>query len=720
MAERGEPTRTSALARVRKRDGREVPFDVAKIRAAVLKATAAVGDADAGYAAEVAALVELALREEQRGRGRGLSARPGSTGIRPGGVGTEDYVPTIEEIQDLVERALVETGRAAVAKAYILYRDERARVREALRVESGARGDLSVQDGAGASAWSKGRIVAALMTEAELSRSSAAEIASAVEQKVFDTRLGRITTGLVRELVDIELASRGWTSALRRQEPVNFPRHDLRRALAGMSLHAWDEEGWRVDAGDGAAELAAWPAELGDGIEGPVAGEVLTRFALREVLDEPLADMHITCDLHVEDLGRPHLPLVLSVTSELVARGEPTAGGAFALLEELSALASQCAFGLVLEDPGSVLQPLARGTRTKSPLGLAAWLRSAGALALAARRHVDLGSPGERFSAFTARLVEEFSLLPANAPFSPRLFLDFEECTALVREFPQVADSVDRLCVEGRIVLTWGTEEERFAGPGCRRIGREHGALATAAAVALNLPRIARRAGPWREDLALELLQGSVQCAIAVCRSLESARAAWNRRTSLRTRDTYALVPVGLRESLRILGDGEIDPGLGARLVGFVNDAARRFAADAGLSAVVSPFFGQRAARRLAFADREILRRRALQQGELFAASSVSNEAPYTVGFRLSPVPGREPGEAEAELVSTLPSGALHPSPARTRGPGEVAVRPPWKTWARRQRTAAVRERDLFVPMPPPEPIPREAATADSRSPSRD
>ena len=44
-----------------------------------------------------------------------------------------DHVPTIEEIQDAVEKILIENGHAAVAKAYILYRDEAARRRAAQR-----------------------------------------------------------------------------------------------------------------------------------------------------------------------------------------------------------------------------------------------------------------------------------------------------------------------------------------------------------------------------------------------------------------------------------------------------------------------------------------------------------------------------------------------------------------------------------------------------------
>ena len=103
------------LRRVTKRDGREVPFDESKIQGAIAKAMAAAGEPDDGFAGEVAGVVRLTL-EDRHGSG---------------------HVPHIEEIQDLVEQALIELGRSAVAKAYILYRDQRARIRRALVVPGG-------------------------------------------------------------------------------------------------------------------------------------------------------------------------------------------------------------------------------------------------------------------------------------------------------------------------------------------------------------------------------------------------------------------------------------------------------------------------------------------------------------------------------------------------------------------------------------------------------
>src|SRR5580765_6142798 len=94
---------TGRILRVRKRDGREVPYDRRKIESAVARAEAASGDPQPGFPAEIADVVERLL--ERRFPDSALA------------------IPGIEEIQDLVERALVEMGAAAVAKTYILYRE---------------------------------------------------------------------------------------------------------------------------------------------------------------------------------------------------------------------------------------------------------------------------------------------------------------------------------------------------------------------------------------------------------------------------------------------------------------------------------------------------------------------------------------------------------------------------------------------------------------------
>jgi len=93
---------------IRKRDGRIVEFSTGKISNAIFRAAQAVGGADRVKAEMLAEKVVDYLGNEFR-----------------------DNVPHVEEIQDVVEKILIESGHARTAKAYILYRDKRNRMRDA-------------------------------------------------------------------------------------------------------------------------------------------------------------------------------------------------------------------------------------------------------------------------------------------------------------------------------------------------------------------------------------------------------------------------------------------------------------------------------------------------------------------------------------------------------------------------------------------------------------
>ena len=92
---------------IKKRDGRQVPFNIEKIAGAIFKAAQVVGGNDYSEAMQLADNVCQRLSVEIIGRN-----------------------PSVEEVQDMVEKVLVEEGHAKTAKAYILYRAERTRVRE--------------------------------------------------------------------------------------------------------------------------------------------------------------------------------------------------------------------------------------------------------------------------------------------------------------------------------------------------------------------------------------------------------------------------------------------------------------------------------------------------------------------------------------------------------------------------------------------------------------
>jgi hypothetical protein len=279
--------------------------------------------------------------------------------------------------------------------------------------------------------------------------------------------------------------------------------------------------------------------------------------------------------------------------------------------------------------------------------------------------------------------------------------------------------------VAGRIGVTWGHDAERCVGPGLHRFAHERAALSCGGAVALNLPRIALRAGPWREDRALELLSSACATAVETLQELANfqQRARGSRPADVRGRVAYAVTPIGLREALGFLGDGEIRPDQGARLIGFMGEALRRFGEARKLSIVLTPYFGERARLRFAALDAELPQH---AQRLLFGAGSrVEPGQPYACGYRLSPVPGRVVWAAEAELLATVPVGALHPLPEdRSRG-GVVSLVDSWRRFDRlRERpeaeieTAARRAGHVDAPLFEPEII-RDTTPAAVRERTR-
>ena len=95
------------ITKIKKRDGREVPFNVEKISNAIFKAAQAAGGQDYKTSTQLADKVITLISEKHRGT-----------------------LPDVEDIQDAVEKVLIESGHAKTAKEYIIYRAERNRVRE--------------------------------------------------------------------------------------------------------------------------------------------------------------------------------------------------------------------------------------------------------------------------------------------------------------------------------------------------------------------------------------------------------------------------------------------------------------------------------------------------------------------------------------------------------------------------------------------------------------
>lgn len=96
----------SKVINIRKRNGEQVPFDSRKITRAIYKAAVAVGGDDWDRAEELTTQV-VAMLEQM-----------------------DQEAFEVEEIQNLVEKVLIENGHAKTARAFILYREKRRCARE--------------------------------------------------------------------------------------------------------------------------------------------------------------------------------------------------------------------------------------------------------------------------------------------------------------------------------------------------------------------------------------------------------------------------------------------------------------------------------------------------------------------------------------------------------------------------------------------------------------
>ncbi|HVN67520.1 MAG TPA: ATP cone domain-containing protein, partial [Candidatus Sulfotelmatobacter sp.] len=97
------------ITKIKKRDGRIVDFNREKITEAIWKAAQSVGGTDRQMAEKISGQVASTLE---------VFFKSGKE------------IPTVEQIQDLVEKILMGNGHARTAKAYILYRQKHAELRE--------------------------------------------------------------------------------------------------------------------------------------------------------------------------------------------------------------------------------------------------------------------------------------------------------------------------------------------------------------------------------------------------------------------------------------------------------------------------------------------------------------------------------------------------------------------------------------------------------------
>lgn len=273
---------------IRKRDGRVEPYAEPKIARAIL----AAGAPDRYLAEDLAGVVTLYL--ERCG---------------------DAAVPSSDDVRRVVEKVLAETGHAAAARSFVDF----ARAPKvaappsppglfpAVTVESASRGEVSP--------WDRGRIAAALAREMRLDEERAERIAAAVERRLFAMGVARVSTALVRELVNQELL--GARADVLSQIVVGMPKYDV-------------------------AQLVAAPPDP-DALPRTIGEAALKQFALQEIFSPDVAAAHLEGRIHVHGLESPlktfwWAPPIDGLAAD--ARGLTAALGALQRSAEARAVAS--------------------------------------------------------------------------------------------------------------------------------------------------------------------------------------------------------------------------------------------------------------------------------------------------------------------------------------------------------------------------------------------
>jgi len=116
------------ITKVQKRDGTIVDFDQTPISDSIFKALTATGQGDGKRVKKLSDKVVQILNR----RFKKTTTLPPHPPTRPEGERAPE-IPNVEQIQDIVEEVLILEGLVKAAKAYILYREQRRRIREAVK-----------------------------------------------------------------------------------------------------------------------------------------------------------------------------------------------------------------------------------------------------------------------------------------------------------------------------------------------------------------------------------------------------------------------------------------------------------------------------------------------------------------------------------------------------------------------------------------------------------
>lgn len=290
----------------RKRDGQVVSFESGKIESAIIRAAEAVVRREGGTVpADAAAGVTTRVVKQLIDPASEYYVGPDESGR---------YIADIENVQDLVEICLAESGQASIVAIYKRYRRLRDLARERIRVRNTRRNlakDVtdaslllveSMSQGQG-SPWDRSRIVQHITETVRLPLDVAVSVAKAVENQLVATELKMISTRLIRELVNNELSERGYHEQLRDLSVYAIPRDFLESLLVSKSV----ENSNIVNNNPEAVNLG-------------IAEMVLKQWALDTIFSNDVRKAHETGMIHLHDLGYPHRVYCSSHSIEYVKK----------------------------------------------------------------------------------------------------------------------------------------------------------------------------------------------------------------------------------------------------------------------------------------------------------------------------------------------------------------------------------------------------------------
>ncbi|MDL2297574.1 anaerobic ribonucleoside-triphosphate reductase [Synergistaceae bacterium OttesenSCG-928-D05] len=152
------------------------------------------------------------------------------------------------------------------------------------------------------SPWDAGRIRDALILETGVDPMTAESIALEVEEDLLKYNRSRVTTTIIREMVNVKLFQRGLEAKLADHSRIGLPVHDLEKMMLTKN-----KENSNTSHNPESINLS-------------IAEMVLKEYALTKVFTKDVAEAHLKGDIHLHDLGMVNRPYCSGQSVAYVAR----------------------------------------------------------------------------------------------------------------------------------------------------------------------------------------------------------------------------------------------------------------------------------------------------------------------------------------------------------------------------------------------------------------